>query len=102
MNADVESVRKPVRLICIFLGSGVCVDDINTGVRDKCRGKCIHRLGLIFKESHGVLDEDLVLETDELDDLFSDPRSNDLQVDLTHIYLDEKSEGVEEERKGSE
>jgi len=32
MNADVESVRKPVRLICIFLGSGVCVNDINTGV----------------------------------------------------------------------
>jgi hypothetical protein len=24
MNAGVESVRKPVRLICIFLGSGVC------------------------------------------------------------------------------
>jgi hypothetical protein len=101
MNADVESVRKPVRLICIFLGSGVCVDGINTGFREERREKCIHRLGFIFKESHGVLDEDLVLETDELDDLFSDPRSNDLQVDLTHIYLDEMSEGVDDERKGS-
>ena len=30
MNADVESVRKPVRLICIFLGSGVCINGINT------------------------------------------------------------------------
>jgi hypothetical protein len=102
MNADVESVRKPVRLICIFLGSGVCVVDINTGVREKCRGKWIHRLRFILKESHGVLDEDLVLETDELHDLFSNPRSNDLQVDLTHIYLDEMSECVGDERKGSE
>lgn len=68
---------------------------------EKCRDKCIHRLGFIFKESHGVLDEDFVLETDELHDLFGDPRSNDLQVDLTHIYLDGMSEGVDEERKGS-
>jgi hypothetical protein len=89
MNADVESVRKPVKLICIFLGSGVCVNDINTGVTEICRGKCDHRLGFIFKESHGVLDENFVLETDELHDLFGDPRPNDLQVDLTHVYLDE-------------
>lgn len=44
-------------------------------------------MGFIFKESHGVLDENFVLETDELHDLFGDPRPNDLQVDLTHVYL---------------
>ena len=75
---------------------------ISIQVGGKCRGKCDHRLGFIFKESHGVLDEDFVLETDELHDLFGDPRSNDLQVDLTHVYLDEMSGGVDEKRKGEE
>lgn len=48
----------------------------------------IHRLGLVLKETHGVFDQDFVLEANEFDDFFSDPRADDLQVYLAHIYLE--------------
>ena len=61
---------------------------VNTDISvEKYRGRYIHRLGRVLEETHGVLDKNFVLETDELDDFFGDPRSNDLQVYLAHVYL---------------
>ena len=51
--------------------------------------KCIHWPGLVLEKAHGVLDEHFVLQTDELYDFFGNPRSNDLQIDLAHVYLEE-------------
>ena len=48
---------------------------------------------LVFEETHCVLDDDLVLEADELDDLFGDPRTDDLDVDLAHVDLASGGEG---------
>jgi len=60
---------------------------INTHI---CKGrKRNHRLRLVLKETHGVLYKNLVFQTDELYDFFGDPRPNDLQVYLAHVYLEE-------------
>jgi len=61
--------------------------DINRVIGGKI-GEIIHRLGLVLEEAHGVLDKDFVLEADELDDFFSDPRANDLQVYFAHVDLE--------------
>jgi hypothetical protein len=65
----------------------VSEDDINRGISGKIV-EIIHRLGLVLEEAHGVLDKDFVLEADEFDDFFSDPRANNLQVYFAHIYLE--------------
>lgn len=44
-----------------------------------------HRLGLVLQEPHRVLDHDLILESNELNDLFGDPRTHDLEIDLAHV-----------------
>ena len=51
--------------------------------------KRIHWFGLVLEKAHGVLDKHFVFQTDELYDFFGDPRSNDLQIDLAHVYLEE-------------
>jgi hypothetical protein len=57
--------------------------------REKDGRKRNHRLGLVLKKAHGVLYQNLVLQTDELYNFFGDPRPNDLQVYLAHVYLKE-------------
>jgi hypothetical protein len=61
---------------------------ISIGAWVKDKGNRIHRLRLVLKEAHGVLDQNFVLEADEFDDFFGDPRANDLQVYLAHVYLE--------------
>jgi len=37
--------------------------------------------------THCVLYNAIIIQTDEFCDFFSDPRPDDLQVDLAHVYL---------------
>src|ERR1700733_9202589 len=46
-----------------------------------------YRLLLIFKKTHSVLNDDFILKSHQLDDLFGYPWPNDLQIDLAHIHL---------------
>ena len=61
--------------------------DINRSIGERIV-EIIHRLGLVLEEAHGVLDKDFVLEANEFDDFFSDPRADDLQVYFAHVYLE--------------
>jgi hypothetical protein len=46
-----------------------------------------HRLRLVFEKTHCVFYDEVVVQTEEFYDFFSDPRSDDLQVDFAHVYL---------------
>ena len=50
----------------------------------------VHRLRLVFEKTHCILYHEFVVQTEEFYDFFSDPRSDDLQVDFSHVYLREK------------
>lgn len=45
------------------------------------------RLRLVFEKTHCVFYDEVVVQTEEFYDFFSDPRSDDLQVDFAHVYL---------------
>lgn len=44
-----------------------------------------YRFGLVLEKPHGVFDDDFVFKPNEFDDLFGDPRTHDLEVDLAHV-----------------
>ncbi len=50
-----------------------------------------YRLRLVFEKTHCILYDEVVIQTEEFYDFFSDPRSDDLQVDFAHVYLREKN-----------
>lgn len=41
----------------------------------------------VFEETHGILDDHLILEANKLSHLFCDPWSNNLHIDFFHVYL---------------
>lgn len=41
----------------------------------------------VLKQPHGILDDDLIFEANELGDLFGNPRFDDLQIYFFHIHL---------------
>ena len=49
-----------------------------------------YRLRLVFEKTHCVLYDKVVVKTKKFYDFFSDPRSDDLQVDFAHVYLRKK------------
>ena len=74
INAGVDLVRNPVRLICIFLGSGtyhngkVSVGNIVEPTYRMCR---------VLEQTHGVFNDHFVIKTKKIDNLFHDPRFDD-------------------------
>ena len=54
------------------------------------RRVAFHRLRLVFEKTHCILYDEFVVQTEEFYDFFSDPRSDDLQVDFAHVYLREE------------
>lgn len=53
---------------------------------------------LVFEKTHCILYDEFVVQTEKFYDFFSDPRSDDLQVDFAHVYLREKK-GVRRARE---
>lgn len=41
----------------------------------------------VFEQTHGILDDHLVFETNKLSHLFGDPRSYNFHIDFFHVYL---------------
>lgn len=74
MNAGVDFVKNPVRLICILRGSGVLRSMSICTLSNK---DGTYRCCIIFQQSHRVLHDHLVLEADQLYDLLHDPRTDD-------------------------
>jgi hypothetical protein len=46
-----------------------------------------YRLRIVLEEAHRVLNDDLVLESDELNDLGGDPGPDHLELDLAHVHF---------------
>lgn len=86
MNAGVEFVRKPVRFICIFLGSGVWSRPEISSIHI-IKVESAYGLILVFEEAHCILYNNFVIKADKFHDLFGYPRSNDHQVHFPHINL---------------
>lgn len=45
-------------------------------------------MGRIFKQTHGVFNDHFVIETEEFDNLFYDPRFDDREVHFPHVDLE--------------
>ena len=87
MNTGVESVRKPVRWICIFWDRESVHEDESKGQTERMAG--FYGLRLVFEKTHCILYDEFIVQTEEFHDFFlvSDPRSDDLQVYFAHVYL---------------
>jgi hypothetical protein len=46
-----------------------------------------HRLRIVFKQAHGILNDDFVFEPDQLNDFLRDPGTDYLQFYFSHIDL---------------
>ena len=87
IKAGVFEVRKPVRLICILRGSGVCMHRVlSLGCRDT-KFQTTDRLRVVLQQTHSVFNHHFVLETDQLHHLLDDPGPYDRQVHLPHVNL---------------
>lgn len=77
----------PVRLICIHWGSGVpCLQGVRQTFAD-LTVETTHGFRLILQEVHNILSDNLVFKTDELYDLFRNPRADDLQIVPIHLAI---------------
>lgn len=90
MKAGVSFVKKPVRFICIFFGSGVWNVAISGRVVGGREGA--YRVLYVFQQAHSIFNYDLIFKTDELDDLLGNPWPNDVEVHFLHVHLSRGSE----------
>ena len=82
-------VRKPVRAICIFLGSGDCKQGQEVSPCYELVSKNgTDRILLVFQQPHSVFYHDFVLESCELDDFLCNPGPDDVHVDFSCIDLE--------------
>ena len=85
MNAGVEFVKKPVRFICIFLGSGVW--SRRKISLSHIEVEATYGLIFVFEEAHCILNDDLIVNANKFYDFFGYPRSNHHYVYFPHINL---------------